>query len=180
VDPAPACSRLGCDESAVAVFAFDARECLVWLDPISTQGRGAGVLCERHADRMSPPRGWNLLDRRGAEFRMWTGSGAAAAPPTTPRATRRERTPRRAGTEPVRSRPRAQPGPLLPFDAPPAPVPVQVPAPEPVVSAVATAPDAPRSWSPHARPGPEFEHVLDARTPMLARAFDSARPADDA
>jgi hypothetical protein len=55
-----------------------------------------------------------------------------------------------------------------------------VPAPEPVVSAVATAPDAPSSWSPHARPGPEFEHVLDARTPMLARAFDSARPADDA
>jgi hypothetical protein len=69
---------------------------------------------------------------------------------------------------------------LLPFDAPPTPVPVQVPAPEPVVSAVATAPDAPSSWSPHARPGPEFEHVLDARTPMLARAFDSARPADDA
>jgi hypothetical protein len=153
------------------VFAFDARESLVWLDPISTPGRGAGVLCERHADGLSPPRGWNLLDRRRPESRLWTGrapsvpSGTAAA-----HSPRRERPVRRSGAEPARSRPRAQRGPLLPFDAPPAPVP------EPV----AVAPDVPRTWSPHDRPGPEFEHVLDARTPLLARAFDAARPTDDA
>jgi hypothetical protein len=35
-------------------------------------------------------------------------------------------------------------------------------------------------WSPHDRPGPDFEHVLDARTPLLARAFEAARPVDDA
>ena len=46
VDGIISCSRLGCSEPAVAVFAFDARECLVWLDPISTPGRGAGVLCD--------------------------------------------------------------------------------------------------------------------------------------
>jgi hypothetical protein len=34
-------------------------------------------------------------------------------------------------------------------------------------------------WSPHDRPGPDFERVLDARTPLLARAFDAARPGDD-
>ncbi|MDQ1431562.1 MAG: hypothetical protein QOF40_2164, partial [Actinomycetota bacterium] len=44
---------------------------------------------------------------------------------------------------------------------------------------VAVVPDAPRTWSPHDRPGPEFEHVLDARTRMLARAFDAARPSDE-
>ena len=38
---------------------------------------------------------------------------------------------------------------------------------------------AARQWSPHDRPGPEFEHVLDARTPLLARAFECARPLDD-
>jgi hypothetical protein len=154
------------------VFGFDARESLVWLDPISTPGRGAGMLCERHADRLSPPRGWNLLDRRGPEFHLWIG-GAPSLPSGTgaARAPRRERPVRRSGAEPARSRPRAQPGPLLPFDAPPAPVPAPV--------AVAAAPDAPRTWSPHDRPGPEFEHVLDARTPMLARAFDAARPTND-
>src|SRR5207244_4335301 len=74
VDGAPiCCSRLGCGEPAVAVFGFDARECLVWLDPLGDGGRGAGVLCETHADRLSPPRGWNLLDRRGAEARLWIG-----------------------------------------------------------------------------------------------------------
>jgi hypothetical protein len=60
---------------------------------------------------------------------------------------------------------------LLPFDTAPAA------AAEPTI--VTTAPDGPRSWSPHDRPGPEFEHVLDAHTPLLARAFDAARPAGD-
>jgi hypothetical protein len=105
VDGAPTCSRLGCDEPAVAVFAFDARECLVWLDPLGPGGRGAGVLCGTHADRMSPPRGWNLLDRRGVESRLWIGrTNTAAAPAPPPR--RRERAPR--------TRPCAPSGPRLP------------------------------------------------------------------
>jgi hypothetical protein len=153
VDGVPTCSRLGCCEPAVAVFAFDAPECLVWLDPITTAGRGAGVLCEGHADRLSPPRGWNLLDRRAAASRLWTGRPAAERP--VPHAPRRERSTRS-------TRPCAPSGPSLPFDT------VEVPkAPEPT------------TWSPHDRPGPDFEHVLDARTPLLARAFEAARPADD-
>jgi hypothetical protein len=149
VDGAPiCCSRLGCGQHAVAVFGFDARECLVWLDPLADGGRGAGVLCETHADRMSPPRGWNLLDRRGTESRLWIGrlSEAAYAPPN-PR--RRERAPR--------SRPLATPGPRLPFDAPAARV---VPAP------AARMPPPPRAPDPN-------------RTPLLARAFEAARRADD-
>jgi hypothetical protein len=162
VDGTPTCSRLGCDELAVAVFGFDARVCLVWLDPLASGGRGAGVLCTRHADRMSPPRGWNLLDRRGAEARLWIGLTTAtpAAAPPAPR--RRERAPR--------SRPCAPPGPRLPFD-------VMAREPDPPVR-VAEPPRPP--WSPHDRPGPELERVLDARTPLLARAFEAARPLDDA
>lgn len=140
------------------MFAFDARECLVWLDPISSPGRGAGVLCERHSDRLSPPRGWNLLDRRGPEFRLWTGR--PSTPSTPVHSPRRERA--------THARPRTSPGPLLPFDA------------TPVAAPPVATPQPTRAWSPHDQPGPEFEHVLDARTPMLARAFDSARPADDA
>jgi Protein of unknown function (DUF3499) len=159
VDGTPNCSRLGCCEPAVAVFAFDARASLVWLDPVSTPGRGAGVLCQAHADGLSPPRGWNLLDRRAAESRLWTGRPAVAT--WAPHAPRRDR--------PARSRPCAPTALSLPFESvEPAP-PVEVPR-EP----------EPTTWSPHDRPGPEFEHVLDARTPLLARAFEAARPTDDA
>lgn len=157
----------------MAVFAFDARECLVWLDPLGDGGRGAGVLCDAHADRMSPPRGWNLLDRRAVESRLWLGravTSASAPVYVTPTTRRREHTPR--------SRALSAPGPLLPFDAPNAPdAPVTL---EPEAPTRAPAPTPARtSWSPHDRPGPEFEHVLDARTPLLARAFESSRPTDD-
>jgi len=166
---------LGCDKPAVAVFAFDARECLVWLDPLGPGGRGAGVLCDAHADRMSPPWGWNLLDRRDVESRLWIGRTAtpvpAPGPPLNPAPRRREHTPR--------SRPLSAPGPRLPFDSPvvrdpepSAPAAERTPAPAPT-----PAPAQP--WSPHDRPGPEFEHVLDARTPLLARAFEGSRPVDD-
>jgi len=141
----------------VAVYAFDARESLVWLDPIGPGGRGAGVLCDAHADRMTPPRGWNLLDRRGVESRLWIGRPTTPAPAHVTRPARRRE-------HPARPRPVSTPGPLLPFDAP-----------------VARDPEPPvrPPWSPHDQPGPEFEHVLDARTPLLARAFESARPVDD-
>ena len=155
------CSRLGCDEPAVAVFAFDARECLVWLDPLGSDGRGAGVLCDRHADRMSPPRGWNLLDRRDVESRLWIGRTNLVAAPPPPR--RRERAPR--------TRPCAPTGPRLPFET--------TPAPEPVAPVVRAPEPERQPWSPHDRPGPALEHVLDARTPLLARAFEAARPVDD-
>ena len=166
MDGAPTCSRLGCDRLAVAVFGFDARECLVWLDPLGPGGRGAGVLCATHADRMSPPRGWNLLDRRDVESRLWIGRPAPAAPLPAPR--RRERASRVRACAPV--------GPRLPFEtvAPREPVARE---PEPAARAVEPA-RAP--WSPRDRPSPELEQVLDARTPLLARAFEAARPADDA
>jgi hypothetical protein len=181
VDGAPTCSRLGCDEPAVAVFAFDARERLVWLDPIGPGGRGAGVLCTTHADRMSPPFGWNLLDRRGAESRLWLGRTKAVTEVAPPR--RRERAPRPRTCAPA--------GPRLPFE-PTVPVPVSAPASAPAVARVpepvaripertpepATEPTR-APWSPRDRPGPEFGGVLDARTPLLARAFEGSRPVDD-
>jgi hypothetical protein len=160
VDGAPTtCSRLGCDRPAVAVFGFDARECLVWLDPVGTGGRGAGVLCDLHADRMSPPRGWNLLDRRAAEARLWIGRAGGGTTTSTNR--RRER--------PARSRGCGPAGPRLPFDT--------VREADPPVRATGADPTP---WSPRARPGPELEPVLEARTPLLARAFEAARPTDDA
>jgi hypothetical protein len=148
----PNCSRVDCSEPAVAVVAFEARECLVWLDPIATPGYGAAVLCQLHADRLSPPRGWNLLDRRADESRLWTGRAAVPTAWMTARPARRER--------PVRVRSCAPTGPPLPFADAAAPEPTPAPAPSP-----ASAP-----LDDH-----DLERILDARTPLLARAFDAAR-----
>jgi len=142
----------------VAVFAFDARESLVWLDPIDTPGPGAGSLCAEHADRLSPPRGWNLLDRRATESRFWLGEPATVT----------DRTPRRP--QPARSRPRSTPAPSLPFDG------AEPASAAPLVATIVSVPDHDRAvWSPHDRPGADFERVVDARTPLLARAFEAVR-----
>jgi hypothetical protein len=66
------CSRVGCGGYAVASFCFDGRAALVWLDPLDLdRGPGAGVLCARHADALTPPRGWHLRDRRPRAPRLW-------------------------------------------------------------------------------------------------------------
>jgi hypothetical protein len=59
------CARLGCNSVAAATFTFDPDELIIWLDaPVDGAAR-AGDLCERHVERLSPPQGWTLGDRRG-------------------------------------------------------------------------------------------------------------------
>ena len=57
----------------------------VWLDPLDPErGVGAGVLCARHADTLTPPRGWHLQDRRTPTPRLWVDrptQGTSVAPP---------------------------------------------------------------------------------------------------
>jgi hypothetical protein len=76
---------LGCGGVAVASFCFDGRAALVWLDPLEPErGLGAGVLCARHADGLTPPRGWHLQDRRVRAPRLWDDrpAGEPAARPS--------------------------------------------------------------------------------------------------
>ena len=39
---------------AVATFSFDASACVVWIDRFPDSGNGAGLLCARHADSLTP------------------------------------------------------------------------------------------------------------------------------
>ena len=139
------CSRVGCSGHAVASFCFDGRAALVWLDPLDPErGMGAGVLCARHADTLTPPRGWHLQDRRTGTPRLWADRPAvvvatATAPPSPEPV---------LGDERVAARTFAPHTDPLPFDEP-APV-SSPPAPADVVD------------------------LLDARTPLLARAFAAA------
>src|SRR4051794_4166589 len=58
------CARSGCSAAATATFTFDAYEQTVWLDTARDGNARAGELCERHANTLTPPRGWHVDDRR--------------------------------------------------------------------------------------------------------------------
>jgi hypothetical protein len=136
------CSRVGCGGYAVASFCFDGRAALVWLDPLDPErGMGAGVLCARHADALTPPRGWHLQDRRARAPRLWDDRPRPAAPPR----------------------------------------PVNSPTHGPAVTRVFPPPTDPLpfddSTDTESRPIADVDDFLDARTPLLARAFAAARPA---
>jgi Protein of unknown function (DUF3499) len=137
------CSRVGCGATAVASFCFDGRAALVWLDPLDpARGTGAGVLCARHADTLTPPRGWHLQDRRVASPRLWDDRPRPAPPPPRPRPVRAARP---ALGEAVAVRHDEAPPDMLPLER-----------------------------ETLASPTPLAE-LLDARTPLLARAFGSVR-----
>ena len=59
-------SCVRCQAPAAALMTFDYEERSVWLSELDSKGeRGGGyALCTSHADRMTPPLGWTLTDRR--------------------------------------------------------------------------------------------------------------------
>lgn len=47
------------------MMSFTYEEALVWLDDLLDTIEHSGyALCADHADRMTPPQGWTLTDRR--------------------------------------------------------------------------------------------------------------------
>jgi hypothetical protein len=150
------CSRVDCGEPAAAVFGFDAGAALVWLDPFDGRAKGAGMLCATHADTLTPLRGWTLQDRRVRAPRLWADRPRITTPsrPTT-------RRPRTASAPAHGRRPFHPPEPTdpLPFDSQQAPGSGTEP-----VDVTTKFDDA-----------SEFERLLDARSPLLTRAFQAAR-----
>jgi hypothetical protein len=60
------CSRPGCAEPASATLTYQYERGSGWVDPLLAEREPhAYDLCERHAGRVSVPRGWRLDDRRG-------------------------------------------------------------------------------------------------------------------
>ncbi len=57
------CARCGSPASVLMSFAY--QDAQVWLDDIIDTVEPHGYqLCADHADRMTPPQGWTLTDRR--------------------------------------------------------------------------------------------------------------------
>ena len=59
------CARPGCGDPASATFGYDYAGRTVDLDVLADEAHPAVYdVCRRHADSLSVPRGWTLLDRR--------------------------------------------------------------------------------------------------------------------
>ncbi|HQF92758.1 MAG TPA: DUF3499 family protein [Microthrixaceae bacterium] len=71
------CRRPGCGREAEVCISYDALACQVWLDPIAMAPAGGQPLCADHAQRLSAPRGWVVLDRRTSQSTLMTAAGPA-------------------------------------------------------------------------------------------------------
>lgn len=94
------CRRPGCGREAEVCISYDAVACQVWLDPLGEAPPGGQPLCADHAERLRPPRGWIVLDRRESQATLLTAATVAAAAgdaAPAPRPTLKRRLPRAWG-----------------------------------------------------------------------------------
>jgi hypothetical protein len=144
------CARPGCGTRATATLRFQPTLRQAWLvDLDETTARTQGDLCRRHAAALVLPRGWELHDERTEGPRPVEEPRVEPAPGAP---TRRVRVRRRRGSVNTE----AEPDPLPGF--------------EPVVVPNDTNEDAP------ALDTEALSTILDARTPLLRRAFRNAQP----
>lgn len=60
------CSRSGCSDAAAITLSYHYGQSQVWIDHLSPEREPHMYdMCDRHAERLSVPRGWHLDDRRG-------------------------------------------------------------------------------------------------------------------
>lgn len=169
------CRRPACQQVAEVAVSFDATQCQLWLDTLTDASGGAQPLCEEHAMRITPPRGWVIVDRRAAQSSLVTAPSVDPPP-----------RPRRRSPAAERQWGRFE-APTLQFDvsgeAPPPPGPaaaefepvepvVEVPEePEPVAEAEPAAEPAPAAD----RPEPRAATTLSgAKGRLLSRAFEAS------
>jgi hypothetical protein len=155
------CARAGCNAPAVATLRFQSTERRAWLAELDDSAvRTQGDLCQRHAAALVLPRGWELHDER-----PFAAAGTAAPP--------RDATP----IEPSVREVVAVVEPVV-ADAPEEPAEPE-PGPDPAFAdAGANANGAgPVLGAPDDDAVEEaLDSILDARTPLLQRAFRNARP----
>jgi hypothetical protein len=61
------CARPGCGDNATATFVYDYEARTTWLNALAGERHPMAYdLCAAHADVLTVPRGWRLVDRRGA------------------------------------------------------------------------------------------------------------------
>jgi Protein of unknown function (DUF3499) len=168
------CARSGCNSPATATLSYDRIALVAYLvtadDPAA---REPGDLCERHVGRLVLPRQWQLDDRRVPSAAHGAPKAKAARPkklrvvPSAPETAEPAPKPRPKRARAAKPAKWAEVGPSL-FDAPAEPAAQPAAALETVDTDDAA--DTEPGWMP--RFGPDTDDdVLDAKTPLLRRAF---------
>ena len=155
------CERPGCSQVAEMTYGFDAEHLMVWIDAYDGVAHGRdGVLCRRHADAMVVPLGWMLDDRREATPRLFR---APAATPATSGKSRRGPARHRDDTQQLQL---------------PAAVAELEPEPHADLPAADDKPVEPEvlPWKPMFDHSDDLGGLLEARGPLLARAFGGKPP----
>ena len=157
------CERPGCSQPADVTYGIDADHLTVWIEPFEgAVAFRAGVLCRRHADAMVVPLGWMLDDRREAEPRLFKPREPLPAP-------RRTRRVRHGRAKDVDETGQLQLAPVgdAPADAPPA-----ADGDHPSNASDHPAADAAaEAWKPVFDQSDDLGGLLEARSPLLSRAF---------
>jgi len=132
---------------------------LFWIAPLpGTPLEDQNVLCRRHADALTVPRGWTLDDRREEFPRLFKPNPVARPVPATPAVPR----PRRA-KEPVEQ---------LVIDGTGE---IERPSQVSANHATTTADSDPAApWSPTFDHDSDLDGLLEVKSPLLARAFRGA------
>lgn len=172
------CERPGCTQPAEVLYGMSAVTLTVWLDAYDEAlAARVGALCRRHADAMVVPRGWSLDDRREAApplFRTGREAEAGAAPAKA----RRRRARRQAegddtgqleliadadgGAGATRTGGGA---------APPRPAPATIVEAAAVGQLADQDPTPFSPWRPRFDEDDDLDGLLQARSPLLSRAF---------
>ncbi len=167
------CERPGCSENAALAYGMRTEDLVFWLDVLSDASTTeSGVLCQRHGDSMTVPRGWTLDDLRDPHLHLFR-------PPPRPDgpASRRNRARRRTGDETGQ----LELGGLVDADDPDDAGDAQraEDTVEPPPTVIADADEATSSgalnWKPAFDDGDDLDGLLAARSPLLSRAFRGER-----
>ena len=155
------CARSDCSAPAAAILTYDREAQTAYLFTVDDPStRTPGDLCERHLRRLVLPRSWCLDDRREI------GADADAMISDSLRAATKPARLKSAARDPSR-RKWAEAGPSL-FDTPASDVAAPVSAAETSATEQGAAEPA---WMPRFEPDNDLDGVLDAKTPLLRRAF---------
>lgn len=164
------CERPGCSENAALAYGMRPEDLVFWIDVLNNASPAeSGVLCQRHGDSMTVPRGWTLDDLRDPDLHLFR-------PPQRPDgpASRRNRARRRTGDETGQ----LALGGLADLVEDPvgradsiedSPTETAAADPDEATSSAAL------NWKPAFDDGDDLDGLLAARSPLLSRAFRGER-----
>ncbi len=179
------CERPGCSELAALAYGMRTEDLVFWIDVLrGTSSTQSGVLCQRHGDSMTVPRGWTLDDLRDPDLHLFR-------PPPRPEgpATRRNRSRRRSGDDTgqlelggiVDTIDELEPE-VDDRQAVDASVPamhneadLETTLPQDHEADVEARPSDALNWKPAFDDGDDLDGLLAARSPLLSRAFRGER-----